>query len=426
MLAEYLVIRLGNTAEAPAHWIAVDNTGARIGPPASGLLSAAAAAAGDRKVIVLVSGVDVLTTTVEIPLKSTAKIQAALPFALEEFVADDVEELHFAAGPRRENGRIPVSVVRRDSFREWLGWLDDAGITPSSMIAENLGLARIPGTISLLLSEKQIFINDGDDTELVLQDLGPGDGLAAIGALDNGQGGGDEETGSADSPRHVLVYCEAGVDEKYSHDWIGIRHEFDSLDIKVLPDGILPRLAVTVATGNGVNLLQGEFGAKTEYANLFQPWKAAAILLLVLSVTMLAAKTVDYYKLRNLESQLQERFLAEYRQIVPGATEVRDPVSAVSSLRARAGGSASDSPELLLQSLQQLSRAMQRNQTAHIEAISYRAGVVDIRLSAPSVAVLDSIRQTIDESGTFAARILSTDQEGDVVNSRIQIQANGA
>lgn len=428
MTAEYLVIRLGNTAAAPAHWIAVDDTGARLGPPASGLLSAASAAIGERKVIVLVPGVDVLTTTVEIPLKSRTKIQAALPFALEEFLADDVEELHFAAGPRRENGQIPVSVVRRDKLREWIDWLNNAGIEPSSIIADNLGLARIPGTISLLLTENQIFINDGGDTELVLQDMGPGDGLAAIGALDNGQDTdkGDEESGIADTPRHVLVYCEAGIDEKYSHDWIGIRHEFNSLDIKVLPDGILPRLAVTVATGIGINLLQGEFGAKTEYANLFQPWKIAAILLLALGVTMLASKSVDYYNLRNLEAQLQQRFLAEYRQIVPGATDVRDPVAAVSSLRARAGGSGSDSPELLLQSLQQLSRAMQRNQTAHIEAISYRAGVVDIRLSAPSVAVLDNIRQIIDESGTFAARILSTDQDGDVVNSRIQIQASGA
>lgn len=427
MLAEYLVIRLGDTTDTTAHWIAVDSTGARHGPPASGPLSEAAAALGDRKVIVLVPGVEVLSTSVDIPVKSAARIQAALPFALEEFLADDVDDLHFAAGPRYENGQIPVSVVREDRLREWLDLLDDAGITPSSIIADNLGLARIPGTISLLLTGSQIFINNGTDMELVLQDLAPGDALAAIGALDNGQDDDSEEreAGVADTPRHVLVYCEAGIDEKYSTDWIGIRHEFDSLDIKILPDGILPRLAVTVATGVGINLLQGEFGSRTEYANLFQPWKAAAILLVALAVTMLASKSVDYYKLRNLEAQLQARFLTEYRQIVPGATDVRDPVAAVSSLRSRAGGSGSDSPELLLQSLQQLSRAMQRNAKAKIEAISYRAGVVDVRLSAPSVAVLDSIRQIVDESGTFTARILSTDQEGDVVNSRIQIQANG-
>ena len=425
-MAEFLVIRLSGEIDAVAHWIAVDDTGARLSPLVAGPLSAASTNIGDRKVIVLVPGVEVLTTTIDIPLKSSARIQAALPFALEEFLADDVEDLHFAAGPRRDSGQIPVSVVRRDKLKLWINALTEAGIQPFSIIADNQGLARIPGTISLLLTENEIFINDGGDTELVLQDVGPGDALAAIGALDNGQAipANPEESATADTPRHVLVYCEAGEDDQYSHEWIGIRHEFDSVDIKILPDGILPRLAVTVGSGGGINLLQGEFGAKTEYAGLFRPWKYAAILLLALTGTMLAAKSVDYYKLRVLESQLQERFLTEYRNIVPGATEVRDPVAAVSSLRARTGGS--DTPELLLQSLEQLSRAMQRNQAAHIEAISYRAGVVDIRLSAPSVAVLDNIRQLIDDSGTFNARILSTDQQGDVVMSRIQIQASGA
>ena len=80
----------------------------------------------------------------------------------------------------------------------------------------------------------------------------------------------------------------------------------------------------------------------------------------------------------------------------------------------------------MLESLEQLSRAIQRNQEAHIEAISYRDGVVDVRLSAPNVSVLDNIQQSIDEGGMFEARILSTDQDGEIVNSRIQIQVNGA
>jgi len=428
-VAEYLVIRLGRNADAPVQWIAVDDSGARLGSPASGSLPDAANDIGERKVIALVPAVDVLTTTVEIPLKSNARIQAALPFALEEFLADDVENLHFAAGARRDSQKIPASVVRREKMNAWIEALTDAGIAPVSIIADNQGLARIPGTISLLLAENQIFINDGNDIELVLQDLGPADALACIGALDTGQASVDAEEAEDAGPvtsvsRHVLVYCEPGEDDTYAREWIGIRHDFDSLDIKVLPDGILPRLAVTVGAGAGVNLLQGEFGARTEYAIMFRPWKYAAILLLVLTGTLMAAKSVNYYQMSKLEVQLQEKFLQDYQQIVPGATEVRDPVAAVSSLRSRSGNS--DAPELLLESLHQLSRAMLDNQAAHIEAISYRAGVVDIRLSAPSVAVLDSIRQIIDANGAFSAKILSTDQDGETVNSRIQIQASGA
>jgi hypothetical protein len=51
---------------------------------------------------------------------------------------------------------------------------------------------------------------------------------------------------------------------------------------------------------------------------------------------------------------------------------------------------------------------------------------VDIRVTAPNVATLDKIQRSIGESGGFVASIQSTDQEGERVSSRMQIQAGGA
>ena len=76
-------------------------------------------------------------------------------------------------------------------------------------------------------------------------------------------------------------------------------------------------------------------------------------------------------------------------------------------------------------SLLQLGQALAANKTAKIEAISYRAGVVDIRLTAPDVATLDNIQKIISQSGRFSASIQSTDQVGEMVNSRIQIREAG-
>ena len=186
-MTEYLVIRIGESAGDPVDWMAVDASGARRSAPATGRLHEAAADVGERRVIVLVPGTEVLTTTVDIPVRG-AKLQAALPYALEEFLAEDVERLHFAAGARRSSGRVPVAVVSKDKLAGWLSHLNAAGIRPVSVIAENHGLARIPGTISLLIAENRILINDGGDNELVMQDVSPGDALAAIGALDDGTG----------------------------------------------------------------------------------------------------------------------------------------------------------------------------------------------------------------------------------------------
>ena len=76
-MAEFLVVRIGETESAPAEWIAVDSNGTRLGAPASGELSGAVPEAVDRKVIMLVPATEVLTTTIDLPIKSAARIQSA-------------------------------------------------------------------------------------------------------------------------------------------------------------------------------------------------------------------------------------------------------------------------------------------------------------------------------------------------------------
>jgi len=423
-MSEYLVIRLGDNPTQLAHWIAIDSTGARRSPPVAGMLHEATSDIGDREVIVLVPAAEVLTTSVDIPVKG-AKLQAALPYALEEYLAEDVEGLHFAAGSKRSTGRTPVSVVSHQRMEDWCTALIAAGIEPHSMIADSYGLARIPGTISMLLAEEYVFINDGSDVELVMQGVSPGDALATIGALDNNPEADDEEETSAGNlPRHVLVYCAPGDDDRYQHDWIAMRHELDSVDVKLLPDGVMPRLAVTVATGGGVNLLQGVYARKKGYSGLFRPWKYAAMLLIAFSLVGLAAKAADFYLLSQQETVLRQAFNAEYREMLPGAPETDDPAAVIDSLRRRIGNV--DAPPVFLQSMEELSRAVQQNRNARIQAISFRAGVIDLRISAPDVATLDGLQRAIGQSGRFRAAIQSTDQDGEKVSSRIQIQVAGS
>ena len=139
---------------------------------------------------------------------------------------------------------------------------------------------------------------------------------------------------------------------------------------------------------------------------------------------MVGAKVVDIYNLKNQLSGIQQEFLVEYQQFVPGARLPSDPLPAVQSLLARTGST--ESPQVFLQSLMQLSAAIQQNRSAAIEAISFRAGVVDVRLTAPDVSTLDNIQRAIGQSGQFSATIKSTDRDDDKVTSRIQIQAGGA
>ena len=138
----------------------------------------------------------------------------------------------------------------------------------------------------------------------------------------------------------------------------------------------------------------------------------------------MGSKGVDYYRLTQEESALKAQFTQIYREIRPQDNrEILDPIATVNSLRRGFGGPVA--AQVFLPSLQQLSLAIQQNSAATVEAISYRAGVIDVRLTAPDVATLDSIQRIVGNSGRFTASIQSTDQVGDRVSSRIQIREAG-
>lgn len=423
-MAEFLVIRLPADDDDLPTWIVVDSDGTRLGAVSRGSLSEAASDAAARQIVVLVPGGEVLTTTIDMPLRNHAKLLAALPYALEEMLAEDVDELHFAAGQRLPNGRVPVAAVSDARMQSWLAALTEVGIKPARLIPEQLGLSAIPGSISMLLDGDVLLINDGDDAQLYLQDVTPTDALTAIGAFADNEPppAAEDEAAAGDTPAHLLVYCSEADNERFRHEWTALRNELNSVDVKLLPDGALPRLAVSAATSSGINLLQGQYGNKNKNSGLFAQWKYAAMLLLAMLVVGTATKAVNYAKLTREEITLQENFHTEYQQIVPGAPQTDDPVRLVSSLRARAG-TGDEAPQILLQALEQLAAASASAGDARIEAISFRSGVADIRVNAANVSVLDSMRQRIDQDSGFSARIQSTDQVGDRVNSRIQIQA---
>ena len=415
-MAEFLVLRLGEDAAQPVSWVVVDDRGTRRGNPGGGTLEEAAAAVIDRTLIVLVPAIEALTFAVDIPAKGS-RLLAALPYALEDQVADDIDDLHFAPGKRLASGKLPVAVVAKRSLEGWLERLREAGLAPASIIPENHGLARTPNTMSLLVADDQVFFNDGADMSFVIAGINPSEAVAAAGVIGEDQ---------ADTSQHLLVYCDAALGDRYEKDWALLRHELASVNVNLLPDGVLPRLAVTVASGQGINLLQGRYGPKTEITKMLRPWRYAAIFLVVLGFVGLLGKAADYYRLSAEQSALKLQFAEEYRVLRPNDTrEIVNPVTTVNDLR-RSIGASSTAPPVFLPMLSQLAQALQQNEEAIVESARYRAGVIDVRLNAPDIPTLDKIVQAVNASGRFSATLQSADNVGDRVNSQIRVSEAGA
>src|SRR5882762_9446542 len=158
-MADWLLIRLPRTPEQPATWLTVDPRGNPSGPPQSGPLSLAAPRAVGRRVCVLVPGTDVLLAEPEVPMKAGTKLLQLVPYALEEQLADDIDDLHFAIGRRpSDSTRTPVAVVTRALMDQWLTALKSAGLEPEAMYADSDLLPHNPGQSVALLEEDIVVV----------------------------------------------------------------------------------------------------------------------------------------------------------------------------------------------------------------------------------------------------------------------------
>ena len=158
-MAETLVIRLRALDEARASWLVVDSNGARSGQVQSGPVADALAAAQGRRVVLMVPGGEVTLAEPELPVRGSARLAQAVPFALEEQLASDVEGLHFAVGSRSA-GLVgtPVAVVARSLLERWLGACDAAGIHPDAAQADTTAVPVSPNGCTLLLDDTSLFV----------------------------------------------------------------------------------------------------------------------------------------------------------------------------------------------------------------------------------------------------------------------------
>ena len=263
-MAETLFIRMADGDVA--QWAAFDATGAIAGSVGQGSLTTAAAAAQRRRCCVLAPGVDVTSAVVDLPAAGPARLRQVVPFSLEESLADDVEQLSFAIGPRRVAGGTPVAVAAKQRIDAWLARLRLAGIAPEVLCSEADGVANVPGTLVLLIESGRIYGRFAERTPFVLE------GVALREALMLARPQSDGESAKP----HLLVYAQADDVEHVRRDVDALVEQFAGVDIKIAADGVFMQLAAALAQSPGTNLLQGAYAPKSNWLAFARPWRLAA------------------------------------------------------------------------------------------------------------------------------------------------------
>lgn len=119
----------------------------------------------DGPATILVPSESVLLLAVDLPLQSRAKRLAALPFAIEDRIADPLDTVHIALGAQIAPQRYLVAVVRHAVMLRWIELAEAAALGHAAMVPDALALpAPDAGEWSAEAVDGRVLVRTGDGT----------------------------------------------------------------------------------------------------------------------------------------------------------------------------------------------------------------------------------------------------------------------
>ena len=394
-------------AEPPAalHWWRLDKEN-RVADQGHSALSELRGRFAGERIRALVPASAVTLYRIAIPVRRASAVRAALPFALEDSLSQELDELHFVAGPRRPDGKVAAAVVEHANMRAWQSWFNEAGWRLEALVPlaalhadqspehglraqasswpssdEQLvvtSLDREPAIIERSLAsfwiQRALAARDGEDQYLELVGLQP--------------------------QRIGLTVSEA----------VSVRDD-EPGDLQVLlaraarPSPILNLLVAPYSSGTGA-----------------PPWRklrgvglAASVLIAVLGIQLAG----EWFVLSNERDALEARINALFDQTLPNARRVQ-PVTQFQQIlegAGQAGAAGGTMGPLLYESLAVVS-AGGKGRIAQFRATPAE---IEIEVQLESFAELEAIRETLGRKEGLRENLQGADSGAEGVTARLRI-----
>jgi general secretion pathway protein L len=414
-MPQTLLLRLPATDEAETEWLMLDESGAPQLSRQLGSLTLAAAVARSAKVVALAPASQILLAEPELPPGSGAKLARAVPFALEEQLTEDVDQLTFAVGRRRLTG-TPVAVVSRSVMQGWLSALASAGLEAQAIYPDISLMPENPGQTVLWFEGTRLAVRRPGALPFAVELSPVQEALVVAGVIADPLEAPDE-TRSGES---AILYITREDWARTKEEFEALVEQFASLKVQLLADGPLPWLSRSIDNPDVVNLLQGEFSRGTDYGERWRKWRTAAGLAAALLAVHVGVQALEWRQANReaaaLDAQISEVFASSLPS-EPMHDPRRQMQARLDRIRRSGGG-----PEYFLRGLQALSGAVASTPKTSIDSLSYRELSMDMRVSAPNLGAISQLSQYVVKQG-LTADIQSSTPGANGVEAHLQIRA---
>lgn len=431
-MTEKLYIRLGTNAKDVVHWLIFSDD--QEGIIASGELPNAnaleqlAEKAKQREVITFVPASDISLKSLTVPSKSSKAMRLAVPYMLEDELAQDVEELFFAYSDIKIVGSAHncfVAIIESAQLALWQGWLKSADITCKKIIPDvlampltnevNVGSAIVLGEqILIRQGQWQGITIDSNTWPLISQSLS---GTQTVEKISSEQKSVADNDSNNDVPNSFSLNAYSILPETIA-----------KLTINAMPEE-LP-LALLAATYNHekagkFNLLQGDFKVKEQRSPVLKSWFLAAGIAMFALLLNVGIKGAELIQLHSQQAEIEQQIISTYKKAFPKTKRVR-----VSTIRSQlkqklkeVGGASGESGFLAI--LTQVQPALALVPEIKPQTLKFDGKRNEIRMQAiaSDYQYFDKLKIALEESN-LTVSMGAQNNQGDQISGSFSITSN--
>lgn len=299
---------------------------------------------------------------VELPWLSERKARAAIPYALEEQIAQKLSTLHFSFDrAHHQNNRYLVAVVDKTYLHDLISQLDAEGIDFNDMTLDWFALksGEVCVTPSFVLARTEMFQG------------------ALVGEL-------------------ATIFLSKCSDMPPVYSFTDSSPNWKTSTLTPIDSSFYVWVALRVQKLPHINLCQGELshGENKELMNRRWTMAAGALAGIWLFVVLLV-NCVDLIRLNAQVNRVDEEIAVVYRQFFPGTKTIISPRFRVSQLL-NAGHARQDSI-VLWQLLEKLDKAFDPKHLT-VTQLDYKSNALLVTLKGEDFSTLESLSNSLQQA----------------------------
>lgn len=329
-----------------------------------------------RQVIVLLSSTMASIHSADIPTRKKSQLLKAIPYALEEKLAEEINQLHFAVGQQQKN-QVTACVISKKRLSTLTQQLTNLGIQTDYIIPDILALEAYANSWRIIIDRDFAYIKmhqqfgmnvDIENVPILFQLLPQSDAYPGkIKIMVN-----DDQKNTLEKTLESLA---------------------EEIEIITRNTSITNIMAQEFQYKSAINLLQGEFTPRKHQLS-GKSWLPIAVAASILVVIMLFMDILKYQHNKKMiqwtDQQIEKTFRSRFpetKKIINVKAQMKQKIKNLKHQQTQ--------PEQILTLLNHLGIAIGNNTNINLKSVRFKKNTFSAQLSLKNLQTFDSIKQSL-------------------------------